>query len=264
MSNWSLPQGARFETVGAGTGEGVTVTSSGTANTKGSYATIGTAGFNWSGFWLHLAWVSATRYRLDLTVNTGGSDQIIVADLFRDVGSNGNNIVDNVWVPIPVPSGATIKARMQTASGGLFARVLVTGYGADWPGIPRSRALVSLTAFTNTDPTGSVTQTNTSWTAWTEIVASTSNEVHGLYICAAYVGDSTRTTTRYLAEFGTGSAGSETARFIMPGQNAINQNAFWQPVWSRIPAGTRLAFRVQCNSGTAADTIGFGVSGLVP
>lgn len=263
MSNWSLPQGARFETIGAGTGDGTTVTSGGSANTKGSYVTIGTTGFAWTGFWLHSAFLTNSRYRLDLVVNTGGSDQVVIADLFFEQGSVGNCITNSIWVPIPVPSGATVKIRVQATAGSGSTRQLITGYAADWPSQPRYRALVSLSTFTNTDP-ASVTQTNTSYTAWTEMVASTSAEVHGIYISPGFIGDSTRTTTRYLAQFGTGSAGSETARFTMLGQNAQNQGGFWGPVWDRIPAGSRLAFRVQCNSGSAADSIGFGASGLVP
>ncbi|MBK1656832.1 hypothetical protein [Paracraurococcus ruber] len=267
MSNWSMPAASRMETLGAGTGEGVTVTASAAANAKGSYATLGTAGLSYSGFVLQMLPANSGKYRVDVAINTGGSDQVIVEDWLIDATSSGaSRSVQNLWLPIAIPSGAAVKARCQAATGSHALRVLLTGYAQDFPGFPGFRALRSLTTFSATEaPT--VTQNGTTQTAtWQEFSATPLAEpVAALYFAVSTGGDNARTTSRWLAEVASGASGSEVSRLILQGaQNTTDITpGVWGPFPAMLPPSTRLSFKVQCQA-AAVDTFGLAAYGLIP
>jgi hypothetical protein len=266
MSNWPITVARRTETLGTGSGTGTTVTA-GSANVKGSYATIGTANFQYSGFILNLSRPSSgTQYRIDIAINTGGSDQIIAEDVwFESVSSSpagGCAILD---FPVAIPAGATVKARCQSVTASATIAVALVGYTGDAALSPGHKAVRSCTDWTNTAPSNSVTETNTSFTAWTTICSSLPARISYLWLAPTAAGDSTRTSTAFLAEFGIGSAGAEVAI----GQAALAQSTAVVggaiPSFIALPcdiqAGKRLAFRVQC-AGSAADAISFAAMGL--
>lgn len=261
MSNWPLVAATRYETLGAGTGTGTTVTS-GAADTKGSYATIGTAGFAYSGIILSLANIAtSTRYRLDIAVNTGGADDIIVEDFYLDNFTTESNAV-TLSFPVSVPSGASVKVRWQGNQATKTAVAVIVGIAKDFPGTVGSR-VVSCTDFTNTLPSNTVALNGTTFTAWTTIRASTPKRISQLYLSHSMGGDTTRTTSNILVEIGIGAAAAEVALFQFLGRNftVSTPNVIFGPVPCDIPVGKRLAFRAQC-SAAAADTYGVSAAGL--
>lgn len=266
MSNWSITAATRTETLGATTGEGTTVTANATTHVKGSYSTIGTAGFAYGGFFLCFVPAGGAKYRIDVAVNSGGSDQIIIPDLLLDATSAGGNIANStIFFPIHVPAGAVVKARSQSATSGGTVRLLLVGFATDFPGYRRASRVVALSAFTNTDPTATVTLAGTSFTSWTEVTSSTADRICGLYVSSATGGDTTRTGGRILAEIGTGSAGAEVARMSWQGAQVSGSliNHIAGPLPVDIVAGSRLAYRAQASS-ASTDTFGLAFFGLVP
>jgi hypothetical protein len=265
VSNWPLVAAARLETIGAATGQGTTITT-GASNTKGSYASIGTTGFAYRGFYLSIDAGGGSRYRFDIAINTGGSDDIIVEDFYFDATISVNNSTAFVWVPVAIPAGATVKGRAQAAAGAQTLLISILGYQLDAPGHTSFRACRSATDFTNTDPTNSVTQTGQTVTAWEQICSSTVARFAALYVTPSIAGDTSRTISNFLADVGFGASGSERA--LLTGLQGKQSTSglipdIWGPVWCDLPAGTRLAGRVQCSASAAADTFALACNGLV-
>jgi hypothetical protein len=265
VSNWPLLAASRYETLGAGTGLGTTVTT-GALNTKGSYASIGTTTFRYSGFLLQLVSNNGTRFRFDVAVNTGGSDQVIVEDFYYDSHFSSTVSTISLWFPVSVPSGAAIKIKAQAAAATQSFLAIVQGYATDFPGHTSFRACRSATDFTNTDPTNSVTQTGNTVTSWAQVVSSTVAAFAGLYVSPAVCADTSRTSSKMLVDIAVGAGGSEQ---VVISALQFTQNASGPvpsgvgPVLCDIPAGTRLSSRVQCSAAGAADAFNVSINGLV-
>lgn len=264
--NWPLSAASRLEILGTGTGTGTTVTANATGNTKSAAATIGSTTFAWSGFIVQAepSPGGARRYRFDVVANNGGSDQVIVADYYFEF-PNGTGVPQCIAVdfPVAVPSGASLKIKLQSSTGSETAVFTILGYALDTPGPVGASRVVSCTDWTNTQPTNSVTQTNTTFTAWTTIVASTPARVSRLWLNPSNAGDTGRTATDFLVEIAVGAAAAEQriASFFGKQVATFCQFGGWQFPCD-IPAGTRLSFRVQTASGVAADSMGVAAVGL--
>jgi hypothetical protein len=259
----ALVSSTRYETQGISGGVGTTVTASATVNTKGSYATLGTTGFEYDGFFLALTGFGgggAARYRVDVSANTGGSDQLIVEDLYFDPSASGTyyNAQDTVLIPVCVPAGATLKARTQSTSASVTMGISVLGYQGDAKATKGFRALKSATDWTNTDPTNSITLSGTTQTGWTQIMASTPVRFAGLHLALDSLGNTGLTTAHATFEVGIGALGSEhTTGIIVAAQLAATVICRARgPFPCNIAAGTRLSVRAQCD---AANTNALGV-----
>lgn len=262
VSNWPIVPGARFETLGLSGAEAQQVTGAANSTAKSNYQTIGTTGFAWDGFFLQAGNQFAGRSRLDIAVNTGGSDQIIVPDLVSD----NSGITSWMWgvdIPVAVPAGATVKARHQSSTSNANTRVAITGYKHNFLGARSFSRLVSLTSFSATDPP-TITLNGTTPVGWTEITASAPAPIAALYVSPSGVGDNSRTAARFLIEIGVGGAGSEVvvASLLMGGFSAGMGGNPRGPFPVAIPAGVRVAWRVTTIAGVT-DTFGIGVLGAV-
>jgi hypothetical protein len=253
---WPAAASCRYELLGESGGSGTTVTSNASANVKGSYTTIGTANFAYDGFWLHITNTqggTAYRYMVDLAVNNGGSDQIIVADMYYD-GSIGGAYYTSVgalpsFIPVVVPKSATLKARCQASTGSGTVAVAVQGVQGDGRLIRPFRGLVNDTPFTNSDPTNSVTSSGTSVGSWGQIIASTSLRYSAIYFATSLAGITAAAPIGHRIDIGWGAAASERVLFSI-----VSASYSAPPVYSGgalgpypcdLPSGTRLAVRVQ-------------------
>ena len=266
MTNWPINAAVRAETIGLSTGTGTSVTS-GPADTKGSYATIGTTGFQYGGLVLSLlasGLGGARKFRLDIAINTGGSDTIIVEDYYFE-GSNTAIAVAplNIHLRVCIPSGATVKARVQSNQSTQTIAVALIGVAYDFPGPVGKSRVVSCTDFTNTLPTNTVTQAGNSYTAWTEIRSSLPARVSALWLTFSNGGDSSRTASDFIVDIGVGAAGSEVViGSILGTQSGGLFSLIPAFLPCDIPAGSRLAFRIQCAVAGAADAFGVCAIGL--
>ncbi len=262
----SLGASARYQMLGRSGGGGTQITANATANTKGSYATLGTASFDYDGFWVAItSVVSGTIYRqrVDIAVNTGSSDQVIAEDVYYDGSVSGawyDNSARSFFVPVKIPRGAVVKARCQSSTGSGTLLAAVNGMQGDARMISGFRALKSATDWSGTDPTNSLALSGATLSGWTQVTASTPARFAGLYLGL----DSLGTAPGFAAcifDIGWGTAGSErvltsigTASYGSSGVSPL----FYAPAGPfpcDLPAGTRLAVRGQSAYSSAAGTV---------
>ena len=258
----ALVSSTRYETQGLSGGVGVTITS-GAANAKGSFATLGTTGFEYDGFHLYITGLpggGASRYRVDVSSNTGGSDQLIVEDIYFDPSPQGNYTAawKEILVPVAVPAGAVLKARCQAPAASVSLSASVLGFQGDAKATKGFRALKSATDWTNTDPTNSLTLSGTTLTGWTQVMAATPARFAGLYLALDSLGATGQTAAHATFEIGIGTSGSEhTTGIVLARQLSgygLNDGHSFHPC--DIAAGTRLSVRAQCDG---ANTNSYGV-----
>jgi hypothetical protein len=268
---------ARHESRGetGGTSRGTTVSTSASANTKGSWTALGSAtSFAYEGFTVYLSRSSgAGDYLVDIGVDDGaGNNFALLPDLhaaFAKIGAETNLAIN---VPIHVAAGALLEARSQSLAGLQAIDVLIVGHSANPGGFPGySRAITLFTPASsrgiNVDPGGTA---NTKGT-WTQLTASSSNEVAAIFGVVGFNSDTARAANAgMLLDVGVGGGGSEFVccpnlafawGTVWDGPNDV----FFQPLPVMCPAGTRFAARAQCSVNTDSDRdIDLALYGLVP
>jgi hypothetical protein len=255
MSDWPRTSGSRVSAFGVdtSTSDGVSVTASGTANTKGAWtelipstghsATAIEVSFN------HSSLLSGT-FLLDIGIGASGSETVLVPDLL--FSGNWQGFPAPALLPITVPAGTRLSARVACSTASAVARVsghLFTG-GFDAPS-PRSL----ITAYgvnaagsngTSVDP-GATAHTKG---AWTQIAASTSAVARTLLVGIGIGNNAAVTTATWLCDVAVGASGSE--QILIPDYH-VNVAAIETigpslspPIPVSVPAGSRLAARAQC------------------
>lgn len=252
---------ARYETLGAGVGTGTTVTS-GAINTKGLYSTLGTTSFQYDGIFLSFSTFSAAfRVRIDIAINTT-ADTIVVPDLFIDTTGGGGGETSEVFLPVSIPAGAAVKIRSQSNGAAVTFSTILCGYQTNSNGTRGFARCVSLTDWTNTDPTGSLTLSGTTQTGWAEIQASSSARVAALYVAFDSRGTSPASGIDILINFGWGSLGNERSlASIMVRGGGTGRPFSFGPFPCDFPAGTRFVFNAQA-SGATTSVISLSLLGL--
>lgn len=253
----------RYEILGETSGALVSL--SGTANSKPAYANIGTASFAYDHLAVSLS-AALRNSRVDIAINNGGADEIIVEDFPVSQSGNPQDIFQ-VTFPIRVPSGAVVKARAQSrASGTILCGV--AGYAGGRGVYPPRARVRSLVDWTGTNPgvdpnvTASLSGTPGTYTAWTQMMASTPARIGKIWFWAASANDVSRTAGQTLIEIGVGAAAAEQG--IAKGMffsSSADFNGGHAEVNCDIPAGTRLSFRAT-SSGAGTDTIACVALGL--
>ena len=264
----ALASPTRYETQGLAGGVGATIIS-GAANAKGSFATLGTTGFSYDGFHLTIAGLTGaglTRFRIDVAANTGGSDQLIVEDVYFDASPFGSYYADHksILVPVAVAAGAVLKARIQATVASSILAVGVLGFQGDAKATRGFRALKSATDWTNTDPTNALTLSGPTLTGWSQVMAATPVRFAGLYLELGSLGNTGQTTAHATFEIGIGASGSEHSTGIVIARQLDSISGLTGaagPYPCDIAAGTRLAVRAQCDA-TNTNSYGVVLNGL--
>ena len=266
MSNQQLIAGSnRFETLGVTSGDGTAVTAGNPAGTKGTAVSLGTTSFRYSGFLVNFVGTSAARYRLDILANTGGSDQVIVEDVYLDANPGATSVTFSVDLPVGIPAGAAVKARISSSTASVGARVSLMGFMGAPAADPGFRALKSCTDWSTFEPSNLL-----NWSAsavgqqpWVTLCNSTPARIAGLFLFPTMAGLSTsRTASRMTLDVGWGAAGSEQVLFggiemsLAAGGPAYLDIGM---VPCDLPAGIRLAWRTYLVT-TQANATGFGMS----
>lgn len=272
-----LVSAARYEMLGRNGGTGTTVAANATANIKGSYVTIGTASFDYDGFWFTAgrAGVGSTgvAYRYDIAVNNGGSDQIICQDLFYEGSSLWYLQTPSAfYLPIRVPKGGVLKVACQSSAGGDWMYPSIQGVAGDSHFLRGFTSLIATTDWTNTGPANSGTGVGgTTQTGWVEVCASTAYRVAALYLGLALKGAGGSTYLDCMFDVATGTAGNERQLFTVHGYddttNGTNSALLGAPAGPYavdIPAGTRLSVRMQGSFASATGILYPTLFGLVP
>jgi len=249
------------------TGTGTTLTSSGTANTKGSYVELtDSTSADIAGFWLLIATTNsaANRYLIDIATGGSGSETVLVPDVYSQPGTIGAG--DQViFVPLNIASGTRIAARCQCngSSGTVAVAIVGEVRTANHPPLYNSCERVSSTPAgspqattpSNTDLSGVVT----AGTRWTTINASTARTSGALVaIMGIRVSGAAPTTAQPGSlRLATGAATAETLFAQTPStMNTANPAVpRWPglPIYKSIPANTRISGEVLVGTAGASD-----------
>jgi len=244
---------------------GTTVTPSATANTKGSWTQLiaATAAdavalvinifqFN----------VTATPFGLaiDIGIGASGSETVIVPNISNWASTNFTMIEIQLALPIAIPKGTRISARCQAdqASGNACQIVLQTYDG----GFTQSEGAAGVDAIgfnASTTAGTAVTAGNSAKGSYAQITAATTRDYIGLFAIIDCNGVASPPDNFALVDIAIGASGSE--QIIIPDAfcDPFNQYPVVMPFTAvNIPAGTRLACRINSATGTYNVTI-YGV-----
>lgn len=239
----------------------IAVTSSGTTNTKGSWVQlISSANFDASGFLLHLLGDSGSgtgngTALVDIGIGAASSEVVIIPNiLISQVQSQIATVGASVYFPIQIPAGTRVAARSQCSFASAPVPVGITLIALDQEGSePAGGATTYGDNTTFSYGTGVAGGTANNKGSYTQITASTTNDASMLYVCM-HGGASTGTTG--LLDIAIGGSGSEV--IIIPdipfcfnennieGVQSVGVNpCMVGPIPVQIPAGTRIAARIQ-------------------
>lgn len=284
MGDWALASGFRSETFNTGTGNNgisTSVTSSATANTKGSWSQLSAStSFEASAILLHISTQFIdTRYLIDIGIGAAGSEQVIIPNLLVGISTG---VCFDICLPISVPAGSRLAARCQDNFGSSVAYVSGSIFAGGFMGMP---SFASMTDYGTSTSTSGGTTVDAGATAntkgsYTQIAASTTYAHKGLVIAAMRPTPGTNVTADYfqLADLAIGASGSEqillnNLRFVcstVTGGTAANTASrgtllpnYVPPLLCDIPAGSRIAMRQQSSSTNTTDrTCAYAVYGL--
>lgn len=232
---------------------GTLVQSATSANTKGSWVSLGTTTFDWQSFYLNILPTDhhdPTLFDIGIRSGGAGTEEIIMANM--GVQANQRAVVGQ-FLPLSVPKGYEICLRCQedTAPARSFY-CSVDGMGAGWIGRQGFQKCITYGADTANSQGTSLTKPGSVDTeaAWTQIEASTDQDLRALGVYIGNDNDVSRVTANYHIDIAMGAAASEVV--IIPdivtySWAAIDYIApaviFCFPIF--IPKATRLAARYQ-------------------
>lgn len=241
---------------------GIVVTGSASANVKGAWVEL-IRSTSADGSFLHIQWGTSgsvnTEFLLDIGIGPAGSEQVIVPNLYCSRTTTSGS-VGHIVLPIAVPAGARISARVQGATASVTPKLTVRVGSATMPGSSPAAGVDAFGADT-TDTSGAAMDAGAvanTRSAWTELVRSTPREYLGLFMCFGNNKDVARTFADFDTQIGIGAAGSEVVLIsdILAYAEGADDLIFpcitpLMPV--HIPAGSRLSQRVRSSNTTAGD-----------
>jgi len=233
----------------------VTVTANSSAHTKGAYAElVASTSANASYIVIDCEMATSatnTSTLLDIATGASGSETVLVGDVAVGgaVRSLGTRCPFAFGVPIKIPSGTRLSARIQSVvTGGKTGTVVVRTYeSADYSAAPTSVDVIG----TDTDTSTGTAMSGASGT-WVEIIASTSRAYRAVSIVPS-VNSNNMGNEAVTFTLGTGASGSETAKGAMVAHYVANEEvgmtAYTPPIaGGTIAAGTRLAIKHNASS----------------
>lgn len=250
MSNCALDIGGVYETVG-----NVNASSRGTTLASTYTEVVAATTFDYEGFWVNLHKGATSDTLVDIAIGGSGSEQLIVEDLyFCGVTSDGYQNAGCIFIPIRIPQGSRIAARSTQA-----ITLDITG-GTGSPGFMEGMAGCDTYGSDGTNGTqvNGGSSANTEPASWSQVTASTTNPIKALMVMLGRNGNTSLTDGDYLLDIGIGAAASEVAilenlPFTADSVRDILQPRVFGPFPVSIPAGTRLAARLQTTVTDATD-----------
>lgn len=257
--------------------EGVIVTASATAHTKGAWSeVIASTSFDAIGVWIGLndtgVASAANRALVDIGIGGAGAETVWIPDL--DAGNaalwSAGYWGQVYYFPLYLPVGTRISARCQasTVSDTVGVAVVLLG-GSRVPGCWVGTRVTAYGVDSATS-SGSVAMTFGSTNAWgsaAQITASTTNPIRAFQYAIDNGADSTATNQRSLLRFGIGAGPTWFAEGIPHGENSSIETQHNMPgnfvlsqMHFNIPAGSDLRVAGMVNgTGEARRIIVYGV-----
>lgn len=261
MTSWPLYEVGSMERGPASSGSlGVAVGPSGVANTKTGWTQlIASTKYETSMLGLIFRPTSSLGDMLfDIGIGAAASEVVVIPNIY--VSGAGVLSNQNIWLPISIPSGKRIAARMQGVDTVVFANVTCYAMSASMFGEFGFQHVDSLGSTTidsggTAIDAGAVANTKG---AYTTIVNPTTDAYRGFYVLTGN-NSTDRLTGQFMVDIAVGGIGSE--QIIVPdlqisasGSNYVLPPSSG-PFFFNIPSGVRLAARCQCSVTTAADRV---------
>lgn len=266
MTSWESPP-SLVKTESAGVVEatpgGTVVTSSSSANTKGSWTEIlASTSFDASGFLLILESYGLTdtfTFLVDISVGAAGSEVAIIENL---AFSSRRGLGDSMFVPLQIPAGSRVAVRCQSTSTSKSVEVvlnLISRSFTTHPGFQRATTYGAVTGDsggTELDPGGTAHTKG----SWVEITSSSTSPIREFLIFFGTRANVAVTQGDCLVDIGIGSAGSETTileniLLRLGGEIDGPSLVSFGPIPVTIPPGTRIAARCQSTVIDATDRL---------
>lgn len=257
MADWPLSESERLEFS--------TVTASrGAANAKGAYAQLLAATtFQYSALTINLVGIGGGGqcYLVDIAMGAGGAEQVVVPNILFDTARGIYQNAISITLPICLPTGARLSARVQEVGGAGTRDVQVGAVGRAGGFNRASASCGAVNCYgANVSTTNGVLvdsgATLNTFGAWTEITSATARDHAGL---VAVLGTNQQTgaliDSHYHFQVAVGASGSEVAlvEFISGMSSGINRLAVSSfEIGASVPSGTRLAMRSKCVASGAA------------
>jgi hypothetical protein len=258
------------EGVSTSTSQLTLITSGVTGGTIGSWTQlVASTGFQAAGFFVNLfsgpTLINGTYASgvLDIGIGASGSEQVLVRGLAIPAYEYGYQFY-HYHFPIAIPAGTRLSARHQSSIGniGVFAGVMIYGQGHT-PSAPFG-GCSTYGAATPTDGHSAGTTITSSGTAntmgsWTALTGSTSNNAGAALLAFQFHNALPKSTATALVDLGVGGAGSE--QIVVPKiplwlKDPMVMPAVYGPFPLQVPAGTRIAARMQDSlGGQTVDTM---------
>lgn len=242
----------------------VTLTASGTAHTKGAWATLFTAPADLCGFWLSVANPQAGATNTDssmlLEVGIGNTGDAVDATVIPNVtlGHLGLRVIE--YFPLFVRSGERVAGRIQAAVvSDTVGLIFVMNYAPRppfWAGFAGCDSIGVDTA-TSGPVTGDLTDS-----AWDEAIASTARAYKALTFHACLPpADTTSQGATIRVEVGIGGSGAEQILGEWLAETVTTEtvlSVLGPPfIAVPIPAGSRLAIRKTTNDDLSGHLLGW-------
>jgi len=252
----------RFEKSALGTvSADLTVTANASANTKGTYTElIASTAFATIGVLITIKRLSSTLADclVDIAVGAAGSEVVLVPNILFS-SKSGLFPCGIFFVPLSVPAGTRVSARIQATTGSTTLTVGIHMIGGEGlPTVQRCENWGAATADSGgvaVNP-GAVADTKG---VYSELIAASAFAVSWIVVCIGNLINGTETTANYQLDIAIGAAAAE--QVLVPNLHFIVDAAFdfgfpqFFALPCSIPAGTRVAARSQSSTTDATDRV---------
>lgn len=248
---------------------GVRVTAAGTSNTKGTYAVLfASTPYDSYGMVFQVsqsfAAASARHMLLDIAVGAAASEQVVVPDIPVGSANQISNGSPQYYLPIFIPKGSRVTARVQAAvlTQAVTVNAMLLG-GASLPNIFTFQESVSIgTTVADSKATPLLVGSSGTFSAWTSIGATLAHDLRAYVVCIqGDTGDTAWADNTVHLEVGYGSVAISTMHsFAISSAEGVLATWPVMPVWCRVPAGTQM--QIRATSGTTGDTLQFALMGF--
>lgn len=254
----------RYESAGEdGTiSAGTVIVSDASAHTKGNWTElIASSSFRSYAFILNWCSNDTEDYLIDIGVGANPNETPIVENILSNIQKLEVSAMTHT-IPVMIPEGSRITARMQDTTGAKDGWVNLQLIGSPFLAGP---ALGRATTYgANTADTGGVEvdpgATLNTKGAWSEIAASTTNPIKALSVFIGSKNNAALGAARFLIDIGVGANPNE--KVIIPNlamHTNITSDIFipmdFGPYPVNIPEGSRLVARAQCSINSSTDRL---------
>lgn len=267
MADFSLVGGgAKVVTAGIdlSLSSGVTVVG-GAINTKGAWSELSAStGYESCAVVVQMSQsvtsTNGARILLDIGVGGAGSEEVILSNLISSQVSQSVSKNSSFEFPLKIPAGVRVSARIQSTTATRRETVSIQLLTSSMSGQVGAGAVdtYGITAASSTAVQIDCGGTADTKGAWSEITASTTNNIKGIFLGIGGNGNAATDQFGFLIDIGVGASGSEEV--IVPditmNTNTVEQYLFPAKCYGvSVASGQRLSVRGQSNTIDATDRV---------